>query len=187
MITLFIILGVVVVLGIATIAINNSIIRKRNTVDEALGHIETQLQRRFDLIPNLVETVKQYAAHERNTLAEVTAARNAAGDALRDHSIQGVQEATKQLDKAALTIAAVAESYPQLQASTNFLELQEELTTTENKVAFARQHYNQSAKDFNTGIQTIPGSWVAAGRFQPYSMFEVEEPAARKAPKVSFD
>ena len=158
----WIVLGIVVLLVLVVVVLYNKLVRLRNRVDEAWAQIDVQLRRRYDLIPNLVETVKGYAAHERATLEAVIAARGAA-QAL---NAQGAAPAAIAQAEGALTNAlrgllAVAEAYPQLQANENFAQLQEELTTTENKIAFARQHYNDTVRQNNTAVETIPTSFVA--------------------------
>ena len=183
--------GAIVVLAIAVIAFvwtsYNKLIRLRNRVDEGFAQISTQLQRRFDLIPNLVETVKGYAKHEDSVFEKVTEARAQAGAALQSNSVEGATEARHQLDKAAVSINAVAESYPDLKASANFINLQEELTSTENKVSFARQNYNENVNSYNTARQSFPTNFVAKfGNFEARSFFDVDVEEARTAPKVSF-
>lgn len=180
-----IILGLIVVLGIAFFAAYNSLIRLRNQVDEGWAQIDVQLQRRHDLIPNLVNTVKGYAAHERETFEAVTAARAAA---LSASSPQELSQAEGVLDAAIGRLLAVAENYPQLQASTNFLQLQEELTTTENKVSFARQFYNSRVRELNTKIQTVPLNIVAGvAKITEREYFNVPEGSdVRFVPKVEF-
>lgn len=165
----------------------NKLVKLRNRVDEGFAQISTQLQRRFDLIPNLVETVKGYAKHEDSVFEKVTNARAQAGAALQEGSIEGATEARHQLDKAAVSINAVAENYPDLKASANFINLQEELTSTENKVSFARQNYNENVNAYNTARQSFPTNLVAKfGNFEARDFFDVETEEARVAPKVSF-
>jgi len=191
--TIVLLVGVlaVVVLVVAVIAFiwtsYNKLIRLRNRVDEGFAQISTQLQRRFDLIPNLVETVKGYAKHEDNVFEKVTEARAQAGAALNSGSVEGATEARHQLDRAAMSINAVAENYPDLKASANFINLQEELTSTENKVSFARQNYNENVNNYNTARESFPTNFVAKfGKFENRTFFDVENEEARVAPKVSF-
>lgn len=165
----------------------NKLVALRNTTDESFAQIATQLQRRFDLIPNLVETVKGYAAHEQSTFDLITKARVAAGNAAQSGSATEVTKAEKAFGEAQMAIHAVAEAYPDLKASQNFQSLQEELATTENKVTFARQYFNTSVMEYNTKVQSVPSNIIAAfGKFKVKDMFEIESEEARKAPKVSF-
>ncbi|MCX5043373.1 LemA family protein [Aldersonia sp. NBC_00410] len=154
-----ILIGIVVV--IVAIGMYNRLVRERNGVDNAWAQTEVQLKRRYDLIPNLVETVKGYASHERQTFEAVTAARSAAIDA-RGPAEQA--KAENALSAALRSVFAVAEAYPQLQASTNFVELQNELSDTENRIAYARQYYNDAVLTYNTSAQTVPTN-IIAGAF----------------------
>ena len=184
MTTLWIVLAVVAVLAVLTIAIYNGLVSKRVRCREAWSQIDVQLKRRYDLIPNLVETVKGYAAHEKQTLEAVIQARNAA------ISAQGVSQqadAENMLTGALRQLFALSESYPDLKANQNFAQLQEELTSTENKIAFSRQHYNDSSAVYNTARQKFPNNMVAGTfGFQKQDYFELEEPGMREAPKVEF-
>ena len=166
------IIVIVALLAFAWISISNGIVRAANKCDNAWQTIETQLQRRNDLIPNLVETVKGYAAHESGTLEAVTAARGAMSSATTP---EAKMEASGQLTRALRGLLAVAEAYPDLQA---------DLTDTENRISYARQSYNDVVMDYNNAIQTFPGNIVAGGR-APKQGFAAEEDA-RQAPKVSF-
>ncbi|GII55600.1 LemA family protein [Planotetraspora thailandica] len=158
MITLIVVIVIVAVLALMIVSVYNRLVRSRNAVDNAWAQIDVQLKRRYDLIPNLVETVKGYAAHERQTLEAVTAARstaiNAQGPADRAAAENALTGALKNL-------FAVAESYPDLKASRNFAELQEELATTENRIAYSRQYYNDAVLTYNNAIQTVPANIVA--------------------------
>ena len=184
---------VVVVVVVAAIVIwavvqQNGLVSRRNTVDESLGQIETQVQRRYDLIPNLVETVQDYAKHEAGVFEEITKARAEAGKAVESGTPEGIAKADRLLKDAALQINAVAENYPDLKASANYAQLQEELTSTENKVAFARQAYNDSVNDYNTKREQFPASIIAkALNFNKRDMYSVDDPEARKAVKVKFN
>ena len=181
---LWIVIGVVVLGAIIFFTQYNSLIRKKVAVDEAFAQIEVQLQRRNDLIPNLVETVKGYAAHESSTFEKVVQARAAATSA------QGVNEvaaADGMLTQALRGLLAVAENYPDLKASANFLSLQEELSATENKVGFARQYYNDSVRTLNTAIEVIPGRFFAGmANATARQFYEVPDAGNRDVPQVKF-
>ncbi len=184
MLPVLIIVGVIVIVVIVFVVMYNGLVRLRNRVDNAWSQIDVQLKRRHDLIPNLVETVKGYAKHEAETLEKVVQARNMAMNA------QGVAETAQAeniLTGALKSLFALSEAYPDLKANTNFLELQEELTTTEDRVAYSRQFFNDSVLKYNNKIQTVPSN-VMAGMFNftTREFFEVEEPEARDAPKVQF-
>jgi len=153
-----IVIGVLALLVIFVVAQYNRLVRLNITVDEAFAQIEVQLKRRADLIPNLVETVKGYAKHEQGTFDAVVAARAKATSA---SSVADVAAADGALTNALRGLLAVAEAYPDLKASANFLSLQEELSTTENKVSFARQFYNDNVRSLNTAVKTIPTSFFA--------------------------
>lgn len=181
---IFIILGVIALLAIFAIAQYNRLIRLNISVDEAFAQIEVQLTRRLDLIPNLVETVKGYAAHEQATFDAVVSARAKATSAT---GVADVSAADGMLTQALRGLLAVAEAYPDLKASANFLSLQEELSTTENKVAFARQFYNDNVRALNEAVATIPTSFFTGlAKVNARDFYEVEDPEARKAPKVNF-
>jgi LemA protein len=172
----------VVVIG-AVIAIYNGLISLRNQVENAWSQIDVQLKRRNDLIPNLVETVKGYAAHERGTFEAVTQARAAMANA---KSMKDINDANNQLTGALKTLFAVAENYPQLKANENFMQLQEELTTTENKISYARQFYNDIVMKYQTAKQTFPSSLIA-GMFNFQNKEYFQTPESEKAvPKVKF-
>jgi LemA protein len=159
---LIVVLVVLVVLVLIFVVLYNKLVKLRNRVDEAWAQIDVQLRRRYDLIPNLVETVKGYAAHERQTLEAVINARSAAQSlSAGGASPANVAQAEGQLTTALRGLLAVSEAYPDLKANQNFMQLTEELTTTENKISFARQHYNDNVRQLNTAIETIPTSLVA--------------------------
>ena len=184
MIALIVIGVVVLLLVIIVIASYNGLVQLRNRVDNAWAQIDVQLKRRYDLIPNLVETVKGYAAHERQTLEAVIQARNMA------MSAQGPAQqaqAENMITGALKSLFALSEAYPDLKANQSFLQLQEELTGTEGRIAYSRQFYNDTVQKYNTKIQTFP-TVVLAGMFHfgPREYFEVED-AARDAVRVSFD
>ena len=175
---------VLVLLAVGGISIYNGIVTKRNRCDNAWQTIETQLQRRNDLNPNLVETVKGYASHESETLAAVTAARAASTSATTPGEVAAAEN---QVMGALRQLLVVAEAYPDLKANANFQQLQSDLTDTENKISYARQSYNDCVLTYNNAIQTFPGNLVAGfGHFEPKQGFIVEDEAARKAPKVQF-
>jgi len=177
-------IAVVAVLGLLAVWAYNKLVRLRNRVDEAYAQIDVQLKRRYDLVPNLVETVKGYAAHERQTLEAVTSARNAAAGA---SGVAQVAEANNQLTGALRGLFAVAEAYPQLRASENFLQLQEQLTTTENQIGFARQFYNDSVRALNTAVETFPLMLLAGlAKATRREYFEVADEAVREVPRVQF-
>jgi LemA protein len=177
-----VVLGVLVALyGVSTY---NRLVRLRTQSEEGFSDIDVQLKRRHDLIPNLVETVKGYAAHERATFENVTAARN------RAVAAQGPQEqaqAENALSGALRQLFAVAEAYPELKASQNFIELQDEITDTEDKIQAARRFYNMTVRDLNVKVDQFPSSVIAGfGSFSKREFFELDEPADREVPQVSF-
>jgi LemA protein len=181
-----IIIAVVVVGLIALFLVTqyNRLIRLNITVDEAWAQIEVQLKRRADLIPNLVETVKGYAAHEQSTFDAVVTARAKATSAT---GVADTAAADGMLTQALRGLLAVAEAYPDLKASSNFLSLQEELATTENKVAFSRQFYNDNVRSLNTAVKTIPSSFFAGlAKVGEREFYEVEDPQDRNVPNVKF-
>ncbi|HNR29554.1 MAG TPA: LemA family protein [Candidatus Hydrogenedentes bacterium] len=185
-IVLLVLVGLAVLLVLWLIGVYNVLIRLRNEVRNAWSQIDVQLKRRHDLIPNLVETAKGYMQHERETLESVTRARNlAAGASGRGVGEQGKAEAG--LSQALSSFFVVVEQYPDLKANQNFLALQEELTSTENKISFARQAYNDQAMHLNNKIEMFPSNIVAGMfRFERAEFFEIEAPAEREVPKVSF-
>jgi LemA protein len=173
----------VVLVGIV-VAIYNKLVRLRNRAENAWAQVDVQLRRRYDLIPNLVETVKGYAAHERETFEEVTKARTAAQQA---QTVPQQAQAENLLTQAIGKLFAVAEAYPQLRATENFQQLQAQLAETEQKIAIARQVYNDAVLTYDNALETIPTNIVAGiFNFKPREYFEVEEPAAREAPRVTF-
>jgi LemA protein len=179
-----IVLGVIALIAVFIIAQYNRLVRLNITVDEAWAQIEVQLKRRADLIPNLVETVKGYAKHEQSTFDAVVAARAKATTAT---TVADTAAADGMVTQALRGLLAVAEAYPDLKASSNFLSLQEELSTTENKVAFSRQFYNDNVRSLNTAVKTIPSSLFAGlAKVTEREFYEVEDPQDRNAPKVTF-
>ena len=178
------ILGLIALVLIFFVAQYNRLIRLKITVEEAWAQIEVQLKRRADLIPNLVETVKGYAKHEQSTFDAVVAARAKATSA---SSVADTAAADGALTQALRGLLAVAEAYPDLKASANFAALQDELATTENKVAFSRQFYNDTVRLLNTAIKTIPTSFFAGlAKVSEREFYEVEDPQDRNAPNVKF-
>jgi len=182
----YIIIAVVVILIIVFFTTYNSLVRKRNQVKNAWAQIDVQLKRRHDLIPNLVETAKGYMKHERETLEAVTKARNLAQQAASAGA--GARAKVEgELSSVLSRLLAVVENYPDLKANQNFLALQEELTSTENKIGFSRQFYNDSVLRYNNQTQVFPSSIVASmTHFRPEEFFEVTATAEREAPRVSF-
>jgi LemA protein len=182
-----IVIGVIVVLLLLLLGLNyNSLVRLRNQARNAWAQIDVQLKRRHDLIPNLVETVKGYMKHERETLEAVTAARNLAQGAI-GKGVGTQAKAETGLSGALSRLLAVAENYPDLKANQNFLALQEELTSTENRISFSRQFYNDSVLNYNNKTQMFPSNLIASMfRFKPDEFFEVEVAAEREVPGVSF-
>ena len=173
MVVYLIVLAVIVVLVIFVISLYNKLVKLRNRIENAWAQIDVQLKRRWDLIPNLVETVKGYAAHEKETLEAVIAARNAATTA---QGPEAQAQSENLLTGALRQLFAVSEAYPDLKANQNFLELQEELTSTEGRIAFARQHYNDTVLKYNTAIQTFPAVVLAGPfRFTEREYFEVDD------------
>jgi len=192
---LAIVIGMPVLFAGWAIGVYNGLVQARNRFKNAFAQIDVQLKRRYDLIPNLVETAKGYMKHERETLEAVINARNqaaSAGQAAAQNpgdpsAMQSLGRAEGQLTGALGRLFALSESYPDLKANQNMLALQEELTSTENKVAFSRQAYNDAVTTYNTQREVFP-TVIFAGmfNFQPANLFEIEEPGQREAPKVSF-
>ncbi|HET9600769.1 MAG TPA: LemA family protein [Acidimicrobiales bacterium] len=180
---LIVLIVIVVVVGLVVLFLYNGLINKRNRVENAWSQIDVQLKRRHDLIPNLVETVKGYAAHERGTLDAVVQARNAAISATGPVA---TAQAENQITGALRQLFALSEAYPDLKANQNFLSLQEELSATEGRVAYARQFYNDSVLTYNTGIQKFPAALIATRMgFKSREYFEADEDA-RDTPTVQF-
>ena len=181
---LIIVLAVIALVAIFFVIQYNRLIRLNITVDEAWSQIEVQLKRRADLIPNLVETVKGYAQHEQSTFDAVVAARAKATTA---SSVADTAAADGLLTQALRGLLAVAEAYPDLKASTNFAALQDELATTENKVAFSRQFYNDTVRQLNTAIKTVPTNFFAGfAKVPEREFYEVQDPQDREVPNVKF-
>jgi len=186
-VALIVILVVIAVLLLLLALAYNGLIRKRTRTQEAWSQIDVVLKRRHDLIPNLVETVKGYAAHESGTFEAVTAARASAVSAGATGDPQKVGAAENMLTQSLRSLFAVAENYPQLRAVESFMQLQEELTATEDKIQFARQYYNGSARDYNVALQTFPRNILASmfGSFHAVGFFEADA-ADREVPQVNF-
>jgi len=191
----WIVLGIAVALVIFVVGLFNRLVQLRNRVKNAFAQIDVQLTRRHDLIPNLIETVKGYIKHERETLEAVIAARNTAIAGLKmaeanpasAAAIQQLGSAESALGSALSRLLAVVEAYPDLKANQNMMQLTEELTSTENRVAFSRQNYNDSVMDYNNACEMFPSGVVARlFQFQPGTMLEIEDETKRAVPKVSF-
>ena len=186
-IALYVVLGVVVVLLLLLVGVYNGLVRARNQTKNAWAQIDVQLKRRHDLIPNLVETVKGYKNFERETLEAVTNARNVAQKAVGT-GVGAQAKAEGELSGALSRLLAVVESYPDLKANKNFLALQEELTSTENKISFSRQFYNDSVLGYNNKIQMFPSNVVATMTgFKAGEFFQVTVAEEKEVPKVSFN
>ncbi len=178
----YIIIGVVVVVVLYIIFVFNSLVRKRNRTKEAWSDIDVQLKRRYNLIPNLVKTVKAYAAHEKDVFQKVTEAR---AKAIQAGTVKEQQEAENALSRTLKSLFAVSENYPQLKASQNFLELQRELRDTEDKIQAARRFYNSNVRDLNIKVESFPANMIARlFNFKKMDLFEIEEPEERETPEV---
>jgi len=193
---LLIVLGILLIIVIWAISIYNNLVNLRNRVKNGFSQIDVQLTRRYDLIPNLVEAVKGYMSHERGTLEDVINARNTAVSGLKRAAADPSDpEAIKALAGAEATLGgtlgrlfALAESYPDLKANQNMMQFQEELASTENKVAFARQAFNDAVMSYNNGCQNFPNSLIANNfNFKHAEFLEIEEEQKREVPKVSFN
>jgi len=191
----WIILGLIVAIVLFAISIYNRLVAGRNRYKNAFAQIDVQLTRRHDLIPNLVETAKGYMAHERGTLEDVVKARNAAVSGLKaaakdptdPEAMKRLSEAEQGLSGGLGRLFALSEAYPDLKANQNMMQLSEELTTTENKVAFARQAYNDAVMEYNTMRETFPSNMIAGHfGFKAAELLEIEDEAKREAPRVSF-
>lgn len=181
---LWIFLGIIALLVIYVISIYNRLIMLKNNRDNAFADIDVQLMNRFDLVDNLVNTVKGYAAHEKEVLQGVTDART---HFMNAQTIDAKLEASNQLTGALKSLFAVSENYPDLKASTNFLQLQNELSDLENKLAAARRFFNATTKEYNTATQTFPSNLIAKHfGYTELPFFELEDQAAKQAPKVAF-
>ena len=190
-----IVLGLAVIVIFVLVGIYNRLVALRNRFKNAFAQIDVQLKRRYDLIPNLVETAKGYIKHERETLEAVIAARNQAYSASQKAAanpadavaMQSLVQAEGQMAGVLGRLMAVAEAYPDLKANQNMMQLSEELTSTENKISFARQAYNDSVMEYNTARETFPNVMIANSfGFAPATLFQIEAPAERQAPQVKF-
>ena len=179
-----IILAIIVVIVIAIISMYNSLVKSRIKVDNAWSQIDVQLQRRFDLIPNFVETVKGYMTHEKETFEKITSLRSSWSDA---KTVSEKASLDSELSNTLKTIMAVSENYPDLKANQNFSELSDELRNTENKISFSRQFYNDTVTMYNTKLEVFPSNIIAGMfNFKPRDLFETENDEARKNVKVDF-
>ncbi len=193
MVAVLVLLGLVVVGVVLAISVYNGLVTKRNGYRNAFSQIDVQLKRRHDLVPNLVETAKGYLKHERETLEAVVAARNGAAAAVKaaaarpgdPAAMQALSGAEGVLSGVLTRFLAVAEAYPDLKANQNMMALQEELSSTENRIAFARQAYNDAVMTYNNARETFPGVLLAAA-FQAAQSFEIQAPAEREPVKVQF-
>jgi LemA protein len=192
---IWIVLGIIVLLVLFVVGIYNGLVTARNAYKNAFAQIDVQLTRRHDLIPNLVEVAKGYLAHERNTLEAVITARNAAVTGLKaaaanpgdPAAVQNLATTENALSGALGRLFALAEAYPDLKANRNMMQLSEELTTTENKVSFARQAFNDSVMSYNNRREVFPNSIVAGMfGFTPAELLQIESPQKREVPKVAF-
>ena len=181
---LWIIIGIIAIIILWLIGVYNSLIRLKNRTNEAWSDIDVQLKRRYDLIPNLVDTVKGYANHEKELLTKVTEARS---QAMQANSPEAKGKAENMLSETLKSLFAVAENYPDLKASGNFAKLQDELADTENKIQAARRFYNGNVRDFNTKLEIFPNNLIAGLlNFKQQEFFEIEEPKERENVKVDF-
>jgi LemA protein len=181
---LAIVLIIVAAIFLWLIAVYNSLVKSKNRVDEAWSDIDVQLKRRYDLIPNLVETVKAYAGHEKEVFQKVTEAR---AQAMQAKSLDEKGKTENMLGQTLKSLFAVAENYPDLKASQNFLQLQGELSDTENKIQASRRFYNGNVRDFNIKIQIFPNNLIVGLLgFKAYEFFQVEEEQEKEAPQVKF-
>ena len=183
--TTWIIIWILVILAIWMIALYNRLISLKANRENAFSDIDVQLKLRFDLVPNIVNTVKWYAKHEKDVFKQVVEARTSFMNA---NTIEGKVDANNNLNSALKTLFAVAEAYPELKANENFLSLQADLADIENKLAAARRYFNSATKEYNIAVQTFPSVLIAKTcGFTTYEYFELDDPEEKKAPKVEFD
>ena len=184
---LVIFLVVVVILVLSVFALYNKLVGLRNIVRNSWSQIDVQLKRRFDLIPNLVETAKGYMKHENETFVKVTEARAAAMSAINKGNVREVGAAAADLDASLAKMLMTFENYPELKANQNFMSLQEELSSTENKIAFARQAYNDAVMSYNNAVEMFPTNIISSMfSFKQSDFFEIEKKEEKEAPKVTF-
>ncbi len=184
---LYIIIGIIVIIVLWVMACYNGFVKLKNRAKEAWADIDVQLKRRYDLIPNLVETVKGYAAHEKSVFENVTKARANAMQAEQTQDPKKIGEAENMLSGTLKSLFAVSENYPQLKAADNFVELQRELTDTEDKIQAARRFYNTNVKNINIKVESFPDKLIAdMFKFGKMDFFEIQEPAEKEPVKVSF-
>lgn len=184
---LFGVIAVVILVAFWFFGTKNSLVSLKEDVEMQQSQIETTLQRRSDLIPNLVATVKGYATHEKEVFTEIADARAKLSGSIESGNIESISEANNALDSALGRLLAISENYPELKASEQFIALQDELAGTENRISVARQYYNEKVKVYNTKVQSIPSSFIAGmSGYYPMQYFEADE-SAKKVPEVNFD
>ncbi|MDO5500816.1 MAG: LemA family protein, partial [Propionibacteriaceae bacterium] len=190
LIILLVVLVLLIVAGVAVMSMYNGFVRQRNMIQEAWRQVDVELNRRYELIPNLVETVRGFAAHERNTLEDVTRLRNQAAQvAHQEGEMPSEQRARSEeaLSGAVHNLLVAVEAYPDLKSNQNFLQLQKELSETEDRIAAGRRYYNANVREYNTKVESVPSSLIASAfKFEKATYFEVNDPAARQAPDVNF-
>lgn len=190
LIILLIVLVLLIVAGVAAMSIYNRFVRRRNMIQEAWRQVDVELNRRYELLPNLVETVRGFAAHERNTLEDVTRLRNQAAQvAHTEGDLPSTQRAQSEeaLSGAVHNLLVSVEAYPQLKSDQNFLQLQKELSATEDRIAAGRRYYNANVREYNTKIDSVPANIIASVcKFEKATYFEVNDPAVRQTPDVDF-
>ncbi|MDO5683739.1 MAG: LemA family protein, partial [Propionibacteriaceae bacterium] len=190
LIILLVVLLLLIALGFGVMSMYNGFVRQRNMIQEAWRQVDVELNRRYELIPNLVETVRGFAAHERNTLEDITRLRNqAASVAHQEGALPSAQRARTEeaLSGAVHNLLVSVEAYPDLKSNQNFLQLQKELSETEDRIAAGRRYYNANVREYNTKVESVPSSLIASAfKFEKATYFEVTDPAARQSPDVNF-